>query len=145
MRTGSYDKFPVVEIPDGGEQAWHGWPEICCKLFSAIDATSTPVLAIECYPGVFQKEIGEALRAGRPDIKLIDMHDALLSEKEIAQLIAPFGGGDDPIFGFTSNLTLRSFFESHRLNEIHEQASSASSPLVLLGQGAFLAAPHRAL
>jgi hypothetical protein len=145
MRTGGYDKFPVVEIADGGEQAWRGWPDICCELFSAIDATSTPVLAIECYPGVFEKEIAEALRAGRPGIELIDMRDAWLSEKEIEQLIAPFCGGDDPIFGFTSNLTLRSFFDSHRLKEIHEQASSASSPLVLLGPGAFLAAPDRAL
>ena len=145
MRTGSYDKFPVVEIPDGGEQAWRGWPEICCELLSAIDATSTPVLAIECYPGVFQNEIGEALRAGRPDLELIDMRDALLSEKEIAELIAPFSGGDDPIFGFTSNLPLSSFFESHRLEEIRDQASSASSPVVLLGPGAFLAAPRRAL
>ena len=145
MRPGSYDKFPVVEIPDGGEQAWRGWPEICCEVFSAIDAASTPVLAIECYPGVFQEEIGEALRAVCPDIQLIDMRDALLSEKEIAQLIAPFSGGDDPIFGFTSNLTLRSFFEPHRLKEIYEQASSASSPLVLLGPGAFLSAPHSAL
>lgn len=145
MRTGGYDKFPVVEIPDGGEQTWRGWPEICRELFSAIDAASTPVLAIECYPGVFEKEIGEALRAGRPDIKLIDVRDALLSEKEIAQLIAPFSGGDDPVFGFASNLTLRSFFNSDRLEEIHEQASAAGSPLVLLGPGAFLAAPHGAL
>ena len=84
MRNGSYDKFPVVEIRDGGGQAWRGWPEVCCELLSAVDATSKPVLAIECYPGVFQKEIGEALRAGRPDIQLIDMRDALLSEDEIA-------------------------------------------------------------
>ena len=71
MRTGSYDKFPVVEIPDDGGQAWRGWPEICHKLFSAIDATSTPVLAIECYPGVFQEEIADPLRAGRPNITFV--------------------------------------------------------------------------
>jgi hypothetical protein len=73
------------------------------------------------------------------------MQDALLSEKEIAQLIARFTGGDDPIFGFMSNLTLSSFFEPHRLKEFQVQASSASSPLVLLGSGAFLAAPDGAL
>jgi hypothetical protein len=142
---GGYDKFPVVQIPDGDEQAWRGWPDICRELFSAIDATGIPVLAMESYPGVFQNEIGEALRAGSPRIQLVDMRDALLSEEEIAQLIAPFSGGDDPIFGFTSNLTVRSFFEPHRLKEIHDQACSASSPLILLGPGAFLAAPHRAL
>jgi len=42
MRTGGYDKFPVAEIPDGDEQAWRGWPDICSELFSAIDASSTP-------------------------------------------------------------------------------------------------------
>ena len=145
MRTRGYDKFPVVEIPDRGEHAWRGWPGICRELFSGIDATSAPVLAIEFYPGVFQKEIVEALRAGRPDIELIDMRDALLPETDIAQLIAPFAGGDDPIFGFVTNLALRSFFDARRLKEIHEQASSASMPLVLLGPGAFLAAPEGAL
>jgi hypothetical protein len=145
MRTGSYDKFPVVEISGGAGQAWRGWPEICRELFSAMDATGTRVLAVECYPGVFQEEIGEALRAARLDIELIDMRGALLPEKEIERLIAPFTGGDDPLFGFVSNLSLRSFFELHRLKEIQEQASSASSPLVLLGAGAFLAAPDGAL
>ena len=145
MRTASYDKFPVVEIPDASEQAWRGWPEICCELFSAMDTTGTPVLAIECYPGVFEKEIGEAVRAGRPGVELINMHDALLPEEEIAQLIAPFNGGDDPIFGFASNLTLRSFFDPDRLKEFHEQASSASLPLVFLGPGAFLIAARHAL
>jgi len=145
MSTGSYDKFPVVEIADGGGQAWRGWPEICRQLLSAIDAANTAVLAIECYPGVFQNEIGEALRAARPDIKLIDLRDALLSESEIDQLISPFTGGDDPVFGFMSDLTLKSFLEPHLLEDMHEQASSASSTLVLLGPGAFLAAPDRAL
>jgi hypothetical protein len=145
MRSGSYDKFPVVEIPDVAGQAWRGWPEICCKLYSAIAGTSTPVLAIECYPGVFNNEIGEALRAAHADLQLVDMRDALLLEEDIVQLIAPFTGGDDPIFGYASNLSLGSFFEPHRLKEIRELASSASSPLVLLGPGAFLAAPDRAL
>jgi len=145
MRTGGYDKFPVAEIPDGDEQAWRGWPDICSELFSAIDASSTPVLAIECYPGVFQDEISKALRAARPDFELVDMRGPLLAEKEIALLIAPFTGGDDPIFGFKSNLTLRRFFEPHQLKEIRARASSAGSLLVLLGPGAFLAAPDSAL
>ena len=145
MRTSNYDKFPVVEITDGGGQAWRGWPEICDELLSAMNAASTPVLAIECYPGVFHEEIGEALQAARPDIELIDVRGALLSEEEIAQLIAPFTGGDDPVFGFVSNLPLRRFFDPHRLEEIREHASSAGSPLLLLGPGAFLAAPLGAL
>ena len=126
MRTGSYDKFPVVEIPDGGEQAWRGWPEICCKLFSAIDAASSPCWPSSAIRAFSRKRLAKHSERRRPDIKLIDMRDALLSEKEIAQLIAPFSGGDDPIFGFTSDLSLRSFFQSHQLEEIREQASSAS-------------------
>jgi len=145
MGTGGYDKFPVVEIPGAAEQAWRGWPAICRELFSAMDAASAPLLAIECYPGVFQEETGEALRAARTDIQLIDMREALLAEEDIEQLIAPFTGGDDPIFGFVSNLSLHSFFDPHRLKKIQEQASSAGSPPVLLGPGAFLAAPANAL
>jgi mannose-6-phosphate isomerase class I len=145
MKTGRYDKFPVVEISDVGGQALRGWPEICRELLSAIDASSTPVLAIECYPGVFQEEIGAALRAACAEIELVDMQAALLPEKDITQLAARFTGGDDPVFGFMSDLTLRNFFDSQRLDEIRKRVSSASSPLVLLGPGAFLAAPGGAL
>jgi hypothetical protein len=103
------------------------------------------VVAIECYPGVFHAEIADAVTARWPDARLIDMHQALLPEEKISELIAPFTGGDDPIFGFMSNLTLDRFFRPDALEAVRDQAAAATEPLILLGPGAFLAAPQNAL
>src|SRR5262249_52903186 len=105
MTASNYDKFPVISVPDSRGAAWRGWPEIAARLRSDVEQRA-PVVAIECYPGVFQAEIGDAVRANWPDAELIDMHQALLPESDISKLVAPFTGGDDPIFGFISNLSL---------------------------------------
>lgn len=59
----------------------------------------------------------------------------------ITDLIAPFTGGDDPLFGFMCNFTLDRLFDPQRLELIGQRARAATGPVVLLGTGAFLAAP----
>src|SRR5215469_8685978 len=73
------------------------------------------------------------------------MGEALVPEGEISKLIAPFAGGDDPVFGYMCNLTLDRFFRPEALEAIRARASLATAPLVILGPGAFLAAPQNAL
>jgi mannose-6-phosphate isomerase class I len=141
MRASNYDKFPAIDMPGGEGSAWQGWPAIIARL----RAEARPLAAIECYPGIFQDEIADALKTHWPEAALIDTRTALKPEAEIAELIAPFTGGDDPIFGFLSDLKLDQFFRSGALSALKAQAQAAKSPMVLLGPGAFLAAPDAAL
>ncbi len=141
----NYDKFPAINVPGGAGKAWRGWPEISVCLRTAFARSSARVVAIECYPGVFHTEIGEALKEYWPDAEVIDMHQALLPEDRISELVAPFTGGDDPVFGYMSNLALDRFFQPDVLGAIRARAGAVTRPLVLLGTGAFLAAPPTAM
>jgi len=146
MTASNYDKFPVITVPDPDAAACRGWDEILRRLRADVTAGAVgPVVAIECYPGVFENEIGAALKTRWPDAELVDMHSALLPEEGILELIAPFTGGDDPVFGYMSNLSLDLFFLPDALASLRARAAGAAGPLFLLGPGAFLVAPQNAL
>lgn len=145
MSVSNYDKYPIIDVPAGEGTTSRGWREIVARLRSDIEQSERPVVAIECYPGVFHNEIRDAIRMHWPNVDLVDLHQALLPEDGIAELIAPFVGGSDPIFGYMSNLTLDRFFRSDALEAVRARAAIATAPLVLLGPGAFLAAPEAAL
>jgi hypothetical protein len=145
MTVSNYDKYPIIDVPSGEGTSWRGWRGILARLRSNIGQVAGPVVAMECYPGVFHNEIGDAVKAHWPDAELIDMHRALLPEEKIFELVAPFVGGDDPIFGYMSNLTLDRFFRPDTLEAVRARVATATVPLVLLGPGAFLVAPETAI
>lgn len=145
MMVSNYDKFPVIDVPHGEGHAWRGWPDILSRLKARTAEGGCTVTAIECYPGVFEDEIANALGEHWPNTEIIDMRVALLPEDEISNLVASFVGGDDPIFGYMSNLTLDRFFRPDALVAIRARAAVAGRDMVLVGPGAFLAAPPTAL
>ena len=144
MTISNYDKLPFIDVSHSEHRGWRGWQDILAHLKTC--ATDGPAaIAIECYPGVFIDEITEAVRSHWPEVQIIDMREALLPEGEIENLVHPFTGGADPIFGYLCNLTLDRFFRSDVLSQLRARADSTTRPIVLLGTGAFLAAPVTAL
>jgi hypothetical protein len=78
-------------------------------------------------------------------VKCFDAKEAMLPEGQVDAMVAPFLGGDDPIFGFLNQtLELPDFFDVARIDEMRRSiASSASQGLVLVcGPGASLLAPE---
>jgi mannose-6-phosphate isomerase class I len=145
MRTPNYDKQPIIDAAGSVDAACLGWNDVIARLRLSCEGSLRRTIAIECYPGVFEAEIQESVQTHWPDALLIDTRGALLPETEINTLVAPYLGGDDPLFGFICNLTLDCFFASGRLEAIHERAQSSLGPVVIVGTGAFLAAPEDAL
>src|SRR5882724_10099977 len=147
MRTPNYDKFPVVEIPDGAGKAWRGWSAIAAQLSTrAGPSDRTPhVLAIECYAGVFEEEIRAGLRAAFKDTLWIDSRDALLPPAEIDRLVGPDLGADDPVFGYLTRLQLEDFFCPERVASIRARIAGAERPVIVVGTGATLIAPKSAV
>jgi len=45
----------------------------------------------------------------------VDVRDAMLPPEKIDKLVAPFLGGNDPVFGFLSGLTLPEFFDAEKV------------------------------
>jgi mannose-6-phosphate isomerase class I len=104
-----------------------------------------PIIAIDGYVGVFFDEIkNEIERRIVTSGKLIIWHntaESLKSSKEIDTLIAPFLGGDDPLFGTRCTLELADFFDPSfpgSLNVI----PSLQTINIIIGCGAALAAPN---
>ncbi len=149
MRTSNYDKLPSVQIPDSAGLAWRGWGAIISRLRDAIESargqTSAPVLAIECYTGVFEDEIREALRAVSESVIWVDSSTAMKSPETIDLMVAPDLGGNDPVFGRLTARSLGDFFLPDRIAYIRAGLTQVKYPVVIVGPGATLIAPEPAI
>ena len=139
-----YDNFPFVAVPGGGNACVCGWDAIAERLGQAVAARGAgrTVLVVECYTGVHEAEVLQELaRRLRPALA-IGAGEALLPPARIDALVAPFLGGDDPVFGFMSDLTLPQFFAEEAVQVRRAQIEHVASGLVLVvGCGASLLAP----
>ena len=141
LGSGNYDKFPVVAVPDSADACSVGWEAIVSRLLTAVvrrDALRT-VVVVECYPGVDEQEVlGQLQRRLNPALTLRSS-EALLPPRRIDELTAPFLGGDDPLFGFLSGLTLPQFFDEGKVRHLRGKIDGLKQGLVLVvGVGARL-------
>ena len=137
----NYDKRPVVVVPDSRSSCAVGWSDVAERLRAEVSdcARLKVVLAVECYPGVDANEIEQAIHLHFPEAEILLSGDAMRSPTEIEQIVVPFLGGDDPVFGFLSDLTLPKFFDPQRLNHLRSQIAAKDSGLiVVIGCGASL-------
>jgi len=149
VKTSNYDKSPSVQVPDSDGLAWRGWGAIVARLRDAIESaqvqTSAPVIAIECYAGVFEDEIREALSAVSGSVIWIHSRTALKSPETIDLMVAPDLGGNDPVFGRLTSRSLGDFFRPDRIASIRAGLARAKHPVIIIGPGAALIAPEPAI
>lgn len=142
----NYDKFPRVDVPSS--RCCTGWDAIAAELATSLSTIShsSPVIAIECYPGVDEKAIAAELTARLKPNLVIQSSDALKSPALVEELVAPFLGGNDPVFGFLSDLELPAFFDEAQVSALSDQVTNAGTGLTLVvGCGARLICPSPAL
>ena len=96
---------------------------------------------VECYAGVDKAaHLWELIRGLKPTTT-IHAREAMRSPEEIDQIVAPFLGGDDPVFGFLCGLKLPQFFDDAKLHRLRATARNVPNGLVLVvGCGASLIA-----
>lgn len=141
MRTSHYDQFPVVPVPDAARACACGWDAIAERLRQEIARLGSckTVLVIECYPGVFESDILRELALRLQPALALCAADALLPPSRVAALVEPFLGGEDPVFGFMSELDLPAFFDADRICALRGRVQNVAAGLVLLvGCGARL-------
>ena len=134
----NYDKTPHIPVP--GHECHTGWNAIARALTAA--AGKNAVIAVECYPGVDDTLVAASLSDHLDPSLVLRSADALLPESGINSLIAPFLGGNDPVFGFLSDLTLDAFFAPDRLAGLSRQLAEAPGLKLVVGCGAALVAPN---
>jgi len=140
MRKANYEKFPVLPVP-GAKACATGWDAIANRLREAAALSRRPrcVLVVECYPGVDEAQVRAELSARLNPALAPDPRAALLPPERIEALVAPFLGGDDPVFGYQSNLTLPQFFDAAKVERLRGQVAALPAGLVLVvGCGARL-------
>jgi len=143
MTSSNYDRFPAVAVPDAAGTLEQGWDAIARRLGAAMERTDPGrrVLTVECYPGVDETAIARELAARLRPARLVLARDALLPPDRVEALVAPFLGGDDPVFGFLAGLGLEQFFDRRALEEARASVVGGEPGLVLVvGTGAELIA-----
>lgn len=140
----NYDKSPTVTVPGFGCDV--GWDAIAAALTAAMRERPhrTPVLAVECYPGVDEECLAAELSSRLRPAVTIRAADALRPVAEIDRLLEPYLGREDPVFGLLCGLELAEFFDEGRIAELAGTAAAATSVLVV-GCGATLIAPDAAV
>lgn len=133
-------------VPAGEYEIYPGFPLSAGKIETGFLALARALagqreIVIDGYIGVFWEHFRERLSEA---LASLDMRatwqavdSALRPESEINELIAPFLGGDDPIFGRRWTKSLSDFFDPARLATL--RAAPQSEMNILYGCGAALA------
>jgi mannose-6-phosphate isomerase class I len=143
VRKSNYDKFPSVQVPGEEKAAVQGWDAIGNRLRQAVSERNQRrvVVVIETYIGVDESQILNELKIRLKPVACFAAGEGMLPPQEIDQLVAPFLGGTDPVFGFLSGLKLPQFFDPNRVANLRKSIADVSAGTVLVvGCGArFLA------
>jgi hypothetical protein len=98
------------------------------------------VVAVECYSGIVHErllpKLQELLQPARVTCTETDLFK---SPEQIDALVAPWLGGEDPIFGFMTRLEMVDFLNKDAVQDLRNQLAAASQGLHLVyGPGASL-------
>ena len=141
LRHSNYDKHPCVHVAGHPGAARRGWDAVGARLREAVAARGArlTIMAVECYPGVFEDEIVAALREQLQPAQIFSTAEAFRPPEEIDRLVAPDLGGDDPIFGRLTRLTLDAFLDPGKRAALARRVAAVDQGTVLVvGTGALL-------
>jgi len=130
--AGQYNIYPTHDL--GASQIEAGFDALARRLAGAGSAV------IDGFPGVlwadFQERLDTALTALGVTTHWIDVAVAMKPTAEIDALIAPFLGGDDPIFGYRFSGELADFFDATAAQSLQPDPATALN--IVYGCGAAL-------
>lgn len=132
-QPGQYDIYPAFPAGDGKISV--GYRSLAEQI------KAHPRVVIDGYGGVFWDQfhasLDRALRQAGVTASWMDIRIAYLPEAQLDSLVAPFLGGDDPLFGTRFTGTLADFFGQAALATIQPDQENTLS--IVYGPGAALA------
>jgi hypothetical protein len=140
--THRYEKEPAIPC-HAARGVQRGWREIIHQMAGELGRGASGI-SIECYPGISEEEIAEAMVKSLPEVRLLRTRIALRTPVEIEALIAR-DLTDDPVFGRISGVRIPEFFDRKCLDSIRREAAASPKPTIVLGTGAGLASPDNYL
>ncbi|MFZ4547820.1 MAG: class I mannose-6-phosphate isomerase [Bacteroidales bacterium] len=114
QKADAYDIYPAMHLPEN--QLFVGFESLAKRV------ASRRILIIDGFIGVFFEDfrlnIDLELRKQGIIAEWFDVNNLYKETLEIEALIAPFLGGDDPIFGKRTTLSLLDFFDTEKLEDV---------------------------
>ena len=136
----AYDRFPVQRVTADEGDCAEGWADILAVVSARARVAQRCVVAVECYPGVFVREVRDALAGALAPALVVDAEEALEPADELERRLNPYLG-DDPVFGFMCPWGLEEFFAPNRLDALRRRTLDVDGVVLVVGTGASLAAP----
>lgn len=130
MRVVNYDKYPSTKIQGLIVQ---GWDAIRGMLSDKL------IVAVDFYCGVIEEEVFVELNKIDHSL-IISTRDLMKSEAEIVKMTERFLT-DDLLFGYITNLDMKDYFDSNKLEEAKNRIASVQGRVIVVGIGAALVAP----
>ncbi len=136
--TSNYDKYPVVEVSEMSQECWNGWEAITNRLKEDLSKIrkNKKIVVIECYQGVLDKEVINALQTNFPAAEWFYSKEAMLSSDVISEKLKE-DITDDEIFGYMTRCNIDCYFDADKVREMRESISIAKEELIFIyGVGA---------
>jgi mannose-6-phosphate isomerase class I len=132
LQEGNYDIYPSFKLDNN--LIYEGF-EALAELF-----LEQRYIVIDGYAGVFydhfREKLDRCLKRRGVRTSWTESSEFLKPEKIIDELVSPFLGGDDPVFGKRTDLNLEDFFDLHGLKNVLPDPDTDIS--IIIGPGASL-------
>jgi mannose-6-phosphate isomerase class I len=139
-----YDKAPYIPVSSSSSECRTGWDAIAAELSRNVSG-SRAVVCVECYPGVFIRELCSIFRAALQPSLLVCTEDCFLSSGEIQRRVQPWLT-DDPVFGRINGLEVDDFLDPFKVQQArHTILQQSTGVVIVLGTGAAKIAAARDL
>jgi hypothetical protein len=131
VEQGKYDIYPSFNI--GSERIFRGIETLAEKI------ADEKIVILDGFSGIFfdnlKTEFNSLLKENHNiDTSWINANDFLKTQDEINNMTLPFLGGDDPLFGTRTTLSLRDFFSNEKLQKF--QLADSPQHIIIYGTGA---------
>lgn len=136
-RKFQYEKYPEIKITGFEREVFDGYGEIIEELNSKIRKTPF-VLVVDCYPGVDDEEVLEALSLLKPD-RLVQTAEVFKEERTIREQLK-YQLTDDRVFGKMYAGEILDFMDMEKLSEARKEVAEAKGITIVYGFGASLVA-----
>lgn len=132
MKESNFNKTPAITLPDH-LPCYQGWPDIGRPLRERLRAANSKrmVLVVECYHGVYDREIREGLHDLLDPAMTIRASMVMRPDTKIEEMARP-DVTDDRIFGRMTKLKLEDFFLHKKIRSLRAQIEKVPDGIVLI-------------
>ena len=130
VQPGEPDIYPSHPIASGEIQ--QGYASLAAQI------TGRPLVLIDGYAGLLWDDLLAGLAAAGVKARWFDAESCFKAPAEIDAMLAPWLGGDDPLFGRRFPGELVDFFDAAALARAQSLVQDLAQPVIIYGAGAFL-------